>query len=67
MWYYPSDPPYLAAPSPPSLLDGVGPVSPIYIILILGMIFFMFSNVTPGLLPDPEKIGWVVRFNFLGR
>ena len=33
--------------------------SPVYVILIIGMIMFMASNIMPALLPDPAKMGQV--------
>lgn len=42
------------SPAPPESISKTGPV---YTILIIGLVFFMASNVMPSLLPDPSKIG----------
>lgn len=54
MWYHD---PYSIPHS--AMLDTIAPVSPVYIILILGMVMFMASNAMPSLLPDPSQLGSV--------
>ena len=53
-------PPYSAYSTTPSSLDLIPAVSPVYIILLLGMVGFMLANFVPSMVEGgAEKLGWV--------
>ncbi|EIW73465.1 hypothetical protein TREMEDRAFT_59633 [Tremella mesenterica DSM 1558] len=53
MWYPPPPSPY----PPPSTLDLLPTVSPVYVVLIIGMVGFMLANFAPSMVTDGNKIG----------
>ena len=53
-------PPYSAYSTTPSSLEVIPPVSPVYVILLLGMVGFMLANFVPSMVEGgAEKVGWV--------
>lgn len=54
MYYHP----YSTYSPPPSSVDLIPPVSPVYVILILGMVGFMLANFVPSMVEGgAEKVG----------
>jgi hypothetical protein len=39
-----------------SPVDGLIPQSPLYLIIIIGMVFFLMSNMMPMLMPEARRV-----------
>ena len=55
----PASNPYSPYTAPPWTLATIGASGPIYIIILIGLVFFMVANILPGVLPAADRGGFL--------